>query len=51
VNSGLAEISLQEKDTNAAIRFIEICLTNTPPGSQAAKAFAERLKSLQPGSP
>jgi tetratricopeptide (TPR) repeat protein len=51
VYHGLAEIASRKKDTNAAIRYYELDLTNVPPNSAEAKFAAERLKSLKPASP
>ena len=47
---GLGEIAYRQKDTNAAIRYYQLYLTNSPPGPEEAKAVTERLKELKAGS-
>jgi predicted Zn-dependent protease len=48
---GLGEIAWRRKDTNAAIRFYRLYLTNSVPESPEAKMIAERLQSLIPAPP
>jgi tetratricopeptide (TPR) repeat protein len=48
VEFGLAEIASQRHDTNAAIRHLELCLSNAPPESvtwQEARASLDALKN------
>ncbi|HOC56496.1 MAG TPA: hypothetical protein PKI20_12815 [Verrucomicrobiota bacterium] len=47
--SGLAEIALQRKDTNAAIRYFKQHLAKTDANTDEARHVAAMLKSLQPG--
>ncbi len=51
VNSGLAEIAWRKKDTNTAIYYYQLCLTNSNPNPQQVKFLSERLKSLTAPSP
>ncbi len=44
----LGEIAWQNKDTNAAIRYYQQCLSNSAAGVDETKVVAARLKSLQP---
>ncbi len=46
---GLQEIAYRRKDTNAAIHYIQLYLTNSPPENEA-KSVRDRLKELRPGS-
>jgi Flp pilus assembly protein TadD len=48
---GLGEVATRKKDTNAAIRNFETCLTNLAPDSPEHKFVADRLNSLKTGSP
>lgn len=48
---GMGEIALHEKDTNKAIHYYQLCLTNATPNSPEAILVANRIKSLQNGSP
>lgn len=48
---GMAEIAFHEKDTNKAIHYYELCLSNAVPNSPEAKLVADRIKKLQTGSP
>jgi Flp pilus assembly protein TadD len=48
---GLGEIAWRRKDTNAAIRYYELYLTNSAPESEEGKMISERLLSLKPASP
>ena len=47
--SGLGEIALQKRDTNAAIRYYEQYLSKAGADTEEAKTVAARLKSLQQG--
>jgi tetratricopeptide (TPR) repeat protein len=47
---GLGEIAFRKKDTNAAVRYYELYLTNSVPNSDEAKFVSERLKQLESGS-
>ncbi|HMP83293.1 MAG TPA: tetratricopeptide repeat protein [Verrucomicrobiota bacterium] len=44
---GLGEIAWRQKDTNAAIKYYENYLTNSPPKTIEAKSVAERLDQLK----
>ncbi len=46
---GLGEIAWRQKDTNAAVKYYQLYLTNAPPQSAEAKFVGERLKQLKPG--
>jgi tetratricopeptide (TPR) repeat protein len=48
---GLAEIALRRKDTNAAIRYFQLDLTNAPPNYSEVQYATERLKELKKTSP
>ncbi len=48
---GLGEIAWRRKDTNTAIRYYRLYLTNSAPESPEAKMIAERLQSLTPAPP
>ena len=48
---GLGEIAWRRKDTNSAIRYYELYLTNSVPESEETKTIATRLQSLLPPSP
>jgi tetratricopeptide (TPR) repeat protein len=48
VNGGLGEVAARKGDTNAAIRYFELALADSTPGSDQARYFSERLKSLKP---
>ena len=48
VNSGLAELALKRNDTNAALRYYDICLTNTAAGSEQRRILSQRIKELRP---
>lgn len=47
VHFGLAQVALQSKDTNAAIRHYEAYLTNAPPSAPESKLVQTRLKELK----
>jgi tetratricopeptide (TPR) repeat protein len=46
---GLQEIAYRRKDTNAAISYCQLYLTNAPPNTDEAKGIRARLKDLEPG--
>ena len=46
---GLAAIALQRHDTNQAVNYLRLCLTNTPPGSPLWREVGARLQTLDPG--
>ncbi|MGD0615309.1 MAG: tetratricopeptide repeat protein, partial [Verrucomicrobiota bacterium] len=48
---GLGEIAWRRKDTNAAIRYYRLYLTNSIPETQETKMITERLQSLTPAPP
>ena len=50
VNSGLAEVAWREHDTNTAIRYYELCLTNSV-GDKQPPFIIERLQSLKGEKP
>ena len=45
---GLQDIAYRQKDTNAAIGFCQLYLTNAPPDTDDAKLVRARLKELRP---
>jgi tetratricopeptide (TPR) repeat protein len=45
---GLGEIAYRRKDTNGAIRYYELYLSNAPPNLEEAKAIRERVSKLKP---
>ena len=47
VHYGLAQIASQRRDTNAAIRHLEFCLTNAPAGGAKWQEVSARLMALQ----
>ena len=51
IEYGLGEIAWLRKDTNAAIQYYQLYLTNSISNSEEAKQVAERLQSLTSGSP
>ncbi|MBC8097105.1 MAG: DUF2723 domain-containing protein [Akkermansiaceae bacterium] len=51
VNSGLAEVAWRRKDTNAAVRYYELCLKNVPLDSPQARFLADRINSLKSPAP
>lgn len=46
---GLGEVAWRKKDTNAAIRYYELYLTNSVPHSEETKFVGDRLKQLKSG--
>ena len=44
---GLAEVALKKNDTNAAIQWLQLDLTNAPPNSPEANDAADKLKKLR----
>ena len=51
VYSGLGEIAVAKKDTNAAVRYYESYLARADPNTEGARFVASRLKALRAGSP
>jgi tetratricopeptide (TPR) repeat protein len=51
VYSGLGEIAVAKKDTNAAIRYYESYLAKADTNTEGARFIASRLKALRAGSP
>jgi tetratricopeptide (TPR) repeat protein len=47
---GLAEIALRRGNTNEAIKYLELFLSNTPSWSPDAQSVRERLKGLKGAS-
>jgi tetratricopeptide (TPR) repeat protein len=47
---GLAVIAEHRHDTNQAVNYLRLCLTNTPPGTILWREAVARLQVLQPGS-
>jgi hypothetical protein len=47
VNSGLAEIAFRKNDTNTALYFYGLCVSNSNPNPEQLKFFNDRLKSLK----
>ncbi|MEY2467144.1 MAG: hypothetical protein QOD03_1665, partial [Verrucomicrobiota bacterium] len=45
---GLGEIAYRNKDTNAAIQYYNLYLSNSPPNNPELKVVRERLGSLKP---
>lgn len=48
VNQGLATASLQQRDTNQAIHFLTLCLTNFPPNSSRWKNLRAQIDAISP---
>jgi len=48
---GLAEVALRRKDTNAAVHYYELSLSNSVPNSPEAIAAEDYIKKLKSGSP
>ena len=46
VNHGLAEVALRESNTNLAIGYLNVCLTNVPPGSMPWQAIRKQLDAF-----
>jgi tetratricopeptide (TPR) repeat protein len=46
---GLQEIAYRNKDTNAAINYCQLYLTNAPPNTDEGKEIRARLKDLRSG--
>jgi tetratricopeptide (TPR) repeat protein len=46
VNFNLGEIAVHEHDTNQAIRYYSVCLSNTPPGSIQWQTASNQLRAL-----
>ncbi len=47
---GLGEIAWRKKETNSAIRYYELYLSNAAPATAEAKLVSERLQGLKSGS-
>ena len=47
---GLQEIAYRRKDTNAAIGYCQLYLTNAPSNTDEAKLISARLEELEPAS-
>jgi len=50
INFGLGEIAAREHDTNQAIYYYSICLSNAPAGSAQWNTVRDRLNSISPAS-
>ena len=48
VGYGLATIAEHRHDTNQAVNYLRVCLTNTPPGSPLWREASARLLALEP---
>jgi tetratricopeptide (TPR) repeat protein len=48
---GLGEIAWRKSETNRAIHYYELYLSNSVPNSEEARLINERLQSLNPPSP
>jgi tetratricopeptide (TPR) repeat protein len=48
---GLGEIAWQRKETNAAIRYYQLYMSNSIPNSEESKKILERLQALSGHSP
>jgi tetratricopeptide (TPR) repeat protein len=63
IDYGLQEVAFHQKDTNAAIKYIQLYLTNyyqsfpqnvtnfTPPETEEVKTLKQRLKELKNSAP
>jgi len=51
VNFGLATVAEHSHDTNQAVRYLWLCLTNTPAGSPLWQQANARLQTLDPAKP
>ena len=51
VSYGLAMIAEHRHDTNQALHYLRVCLTNTPSGTIFWRQASARLQSLEHGSP
>ena len=49
VGLGLAAIAEQRHDTNAAVHYLQICLTNISPETPLGREIAGRLQTFKPG--
>lgn len=47
-NFGLAAVAENRKDTNQAVRYLRLCLTNTPAGTPLWQQASYRLLALEP---
>lgn len=50
-NYGFAELARLKKDTNTAIRYYQLCLSEMPQNSPRAQFITDRINSLKTGSP
>jgi tetratricopeptide (TPR) repeat protein len=48
---GLAVVAEHEFDTNAARHYLQLCLSNAPPGGALWQQAVTRLRSLEPAAP
>jgi tetratricopeptide (TPR) repeat protein len=48
---GLAQIAELQHDTNTAIHYLKLCLTNTPPDTAQSRKVRQRLDALQSPPP
>jgi tetratricopeptide (TPR) repeat protein len=48
---GLGEIAWQRKETNAAIHYYQLYMSNSVPNSEESKKILERLQALSGHSP
>lgn len=48
VNFGLALVAEHDADTNSALRFLQLCLSNTPPGASLWYQASAKLQMLHP---
>ena len=46
VNFKLGEIAVHDHDTNQAVRYLSVCLSNTPPGSVEWQTVSNQLRTL-----
>jgi len=51
VSYGLAAIAEHRHDTNQAVHYLRVCLTNTPPGTILWRQANARLQTLERGLP
>ena len=47
---GLGEIAWRKKDTNSAVHYYQLYLSNAPPNTSEAKLVTDRLQSLRTGT-
>jgi predicted Zn-dependent protease len=51
IGYGLALIAINRKDTNQALHYLRVCLSNTPPESILGREATIRMEALEKGSP